>query len=148
MFKLPKSFHVVIFVVLILSFVFLSIWNRGFDKIDVQLKGERLHLLHAETREERMKGLGGRETLGEFDGMLFTFTAPGRHAIVMRDMKFSIDIVWLHNGKVVDIAPSVPVEENQKTLHPYFPRTEANVVIELPAGWAAAHGLRIGDMVL
>ena len=65
----------------------------------------------------------------------------------MRGMRFPIDIVWLSDGVVVDIAPSVPIEPGvpEADLRVYYPRLKANTVIELPAGWAEGHGLKIGD---
>jgi uncharacterized membrane protein (UPF0127 family) len=74
--------------------------------------------------------------------MLFLYPFFEKHVFVMRDMKFSIDIIWFNAGEVVDIAPSVPVQPQDRQ---YTPRASANAVLELPAGWAEAHKLQIGD---
>lgn len=122
------------------------IWQRQYPIAKIRLKGELLGVLVADTPARQFRGLGGRDALAPYDGMLFVFGESDRHAFVMRDMRFSIDIVWLANGSVVDIAPDVPLDvAKEKDLRRYTPRANANVVLELPAGWAERHHLAIGD---
>lgn len=98
------------------------------------------------------KGLSGRASLPDGTGMLFRFPKEERHAIWMRDMRFAIDILWIRDGVVVDVAPEVPPPsgaalENPALLRIYEPRLPADMVLEVPAGFAAAHGVKIGDAV-
>jgi uncharacterized membrane protein (UPF0127 family) len=67
----------------------------------------------------------------------------------MRDMKFPIDIVWFNDGVVVDIASFIKPEFDvpEEDLMIYLPRMEANVVLELPAGWTVRNDLKIGDKI-
>ena len=137
--------------VFLLCFVFLLFWNMKAPRTqDIILIEQTLHVYVAETIKDMYVGLGGREDLGENDGMLFLYDYPGKHGIVMRGMLFPIDIVWFYEGQVVDIAPAVPVEPEatEYELTPYRPRTDATMVLELPAGWVAAHDLKIGDTLL
>lgn len=115
----------------------------------MELKGQKLYVLAADNIGRQYKGLGGRDSLDGYDGMLFIFGEKKKVGIVMRDMKFPIDIVWLDAGQVVDFAPNVPIEPGVKeqNLKIYYPRVDANLVLELPAGWAEKNGLRIGDEV-
>lgn len=129
-------------VILILAGIGLRFFEYRFSSARVSLKDEPLNVLVAKTPKQWYRGLGQRETLGNYAGMLFLFPFADQHIIVMRDMHFSIDIVWLLNGKVVDIAPEVPIEPQDR---PYIPRQENNTVLELPAGWTKAHDLKIGD---
>ncbi|EKD67674.1 MAG: hypothetical protein ACD_48C00273G0002 [uncultured bacterium] len=134
-----------------ISFLFLLFWNmRTPSSRDIILDGESLHVYIAQTIKEMYVGLGGREDLGGKDGMLFLYDYPGRHGIVMRQMQFPIDIVWLFEGRVVDIAPAVPTEPgaSEYELTSYHPRIDASMVLELPAGWAAKHDLQIGDILV
>ncbi|PIR75432.1 MAG: hypothetical protein CO030_03470 [Candidatus Magasanikbacteria bacterium CG_4_9_14_0_2_um_filter_42_11] len=136
--------------VFFLCFVFLFFWNmRPPSTRDIVLGEQTLHVYVAETIKDMYVGLGGREDLDGKDGMLFLYDYPGRHGIVMRDMLFPIDILWFSEGQLVDIAPAVPVEPqaSEYELTSYRPRTDATMVLELPAGWAAAHDLKIGDML-
>jgi uncharacterized membrane protein (UPF0127 family) len=57
--------------------------------------------------------------------------------------------VWIDNGMIVDIAPNLAPEndraEEEQTI--YRPRLPANAVLELPAGFTTANGIKIGDRV-
>src|SRR6185436_18462817 len=58
----------------------------------------------AETPETRAQGLGDRASIGANNGMLFLFDAPGNYGFWMKDMRFSIDIMWIKDNKVVGFA--------------------------------------------
>lgn len=135
---------VILFVVALIG---VSVWQYRPSEATVVLGGQELNVLVAKTRQQQYRGLGRRASLGEADGMLFPFGLPSRIGIVMRDMEFPIDIIWLRDGTIVDIAPSVPTEPgvSETNLRVYYPRVEANAVLEVPAGWVAAHGVKIGD---
>lgn len=134
----------VVFVIAVIALQFTKLY---WTTTDVTLKGVPLHVQVAKNTYQLEKGLGGRESLEPYQGMIFPFGMSARYAFVMRDMRFAIDIVWLNNGQVVDIAPNVQPEPGatEESLKRYLPRADANMVIELPAGWAQTHGLRIGD---
>lgn len=128
------------------SYLFLRFWNMRFPETAILLKNQPLTVQVARTPEQWYRGLGGRETMGT-DGMLFFFSRADEHAMVMRDMQFPIDIVWLAKGVVVDIAPSVSIQPGvpEAELFVYQPRVPATMVLELPAGWTEDHNLVIGD---
>jgi len=138
-----------IFIIIFLgTAIFLFFFQRFYwPHATVELKGQTLNVLLAENIYQQQKGLGGRNSIAPYDGMLFPFFLVGKHAIVMRDMEFPIDIVWLLDGEVVDFAPYVQIEPDKTEFEytKYYPRTEANFVLELPAGWADEHELKIGD---
>ncbi|MDO4781087.1 MAG: DUF192 domain-containing protein [Candidatus Saccharibacteria bacterium] len=97
----------------------------------------------ATTQDEQHRGLGGRAELAADGGMLFVFEADSKWEIVMRDMRFPIDIVWLDKEKRV-----VHVEHNaQPDAEPYEvyrPKVAARYVLEVPAGVAKDKGIREG----
>lgn len=134
-------------IVFLVAIIILQFTKYHWDEASVALKDVPLHALVAKNAYQLEKGLGGRESLAPYDAMIFPFSTPARYAFVMRDMEFSIDIVWLNAGQVVDIAPNVAPEPGatEDQLRRYLPRADATMVIELPAGWAQAHGLVIGD---
>lgn len=128
------------------SFFVLRFWQKELDVAFVELSGETLEVLLPKTLGERYRGLGGRESIAPYDGMLFVYDTPGLHGIVMRDMNFPIDIVWFFEGRVVDMAIRVKPEfvpEPDLTIH--RPKTQATLVLELPTGWIEQYGLEIGD---
>ena len=62
----------------------------------VNIVGKTLQVDLALTDEEKARGLSGRESLDEDEGMLFVFDVPGNYGFWMKDMNFAIDIIWLN----------------------------------------------------
>jgi len=120
-----------------------------WPKAQVSIGQKTMEVLVAHNDRHWHKGLSGRKDLGKYGGMIFIFSSRGQHTMVMRDMKFAIDIVWLDGYQIVDIAPSVQPEPGKTDgqLTPYFSRLPSDMVLELPAGFAQANGVKIGDMV-
>ena len=82
------------------------------------------------------------EGLTEGEGMLFVFETDDLHSFWMRDMLFSIDILWIAmDGTVVHIEPSVSPDSFPQT---FTPPTPARYVLEVPAGFATEHGIEVG----
>lgn len=65
-----------------------------------------------DTDAERTLGLSGRDGFqSKIKGMLFVYPTPDKYGIWMKDMKFSIDIVWIDENHIVigidkDVSPS------------------------------------------
>ena len=75
--------------------------------------------------------------------MLFQFDADGQWGIWMKDMKFPIDILWADaSGAIVYIVSDATPASYPTVFTPPLP---ARYVLELPAGYLAAHKLKVGD---
>lgn len=121
------------------------------------LNNHTLHVLVANTPEERYRGLSDRHSLSPYDGMLFTYIGslpndpvdPSFLTIVMREMNFPIDIVWVSRGIIVDIVQNAPPERgvDEDKLRRFESRVPAQVIIELPVGGVQKYGLKIGSEV-
>ena len=101
----------------------------------------------ADDTESRQRGLSGRERLDEGEGMLFLLPNDSP-SFWMKGMRFPIDIVWIRDGRVVDVTADVPPPRSSNAPLPtYSPDRPANRALEVSAGWAADHGIRRGDVV-
>ena len=99
----------------------------------------------ADTEGLREQGLSGRANLPEGQGMLFVFESDDTFGIWMKDMLFPIDIVWADvSGTVITVAKNVAPDTYPKVFYPSAP---ARYVVELPAGFAAAHGVAEGSVL-
>lgn len=111
----------------------------------IQLKGQTIQVTIADTPEKRMQGLSGHAELAENEGMLFVFAEDGRYSFWMKDMKFSIDVLWISaDGTIVDIAQNVSPDTYPAS---YTSKADARYVLELRAGWVQARNVSIGDRV-
>ncbi len=155
-----NKFYIAIFVVIIITALFLNIWQRRTKFIDTKIGSHYYRLEIANTDARRVKGLSGRDSLGENEGMIFKFPYAGRYIFWMKDMKFPIDIIWLQDNEIIDLTPSARPEEqaSEASAAPhsqaseggftrYTPRLPANRVIELNAGIIQKESLKIGDTI-
>ena len=112
----------------------------------VEIRGQQIAVEIAEGRAEQAKGLGERDALAWGSGMYFPYERAGFYTFWMKGMRFAIDIVFLREGRIVDLFPQVPFEVggNGPTIRP---RVLADAVLEVPAGFAAASGWQLGDRV-
>ncbi len=104
----------------------------------------------ADTPEKRSKGLGGKESLSDNEGMLFIFDKADRHTFWMKGLKFSLDFVWIKGDMVVDILENVPQPAQGQTdasLPIYTSKTEADKVLELKAGSVKKFNIKVGDSI-
>lgn len=103
----------------------------------------RIKIILAETEEKRIQGLSGREKLSEGQGMLFVFPEMGNHGIWMKDMKFSIDIIWFDSKfQVVDFVEDVAPESYPNV---FKPRKPAKYILEIDSGFIEANGIKVED---
>ncbi|PIR82475.1 hypothetical protein COU20_02095 [Candidatus Kaiserbacteria bacterium CG10_big_fil_rev_8_21_14_0_10_59_10] len=123
-----------------------SMQQRQFEehRVPMRIGGVPILVSIVETPDERARGLSGRESLAPDEGMLFIFPEDGYYSIWMKDMLFSIDILWLSaEGEVVDMRRDVAPETYPAGFSPHMP---ARFVLELPAGFSERNGIEIGSM--
>ena len=65
----------------------------------------------------------------------------------MKDMRISIDIIWIGNGKIIGIEHDVPLPPEDADLPVYYPPTEISHVLEVPAGWSKKNNIVVGETV-
>ncbi len=116
-------------------------WYDNHTKMSIN--GMRFSYEIAKTREVQVRGLSGRSYLAPDQAMVFSYRNTAEQCFWMKDMLFSIDIVWLDDqNRVSAIEPNV----GNDTYPKEFCHQGRNV-IEFVAGNAAGLNLKIGDQV-
>lgn len=111
----------------------------------IRIDGQQINVAIADTPQLQELGLGNRDGMGADEGMLFIFQQDSEYAFWMKDMYFSIDMVWISSAsKIVYIASNVSPQTYPEDFAPTSP---ARYVLELHAGYAQAHGFKVGDTV-
>lgn len=107
-----------------------------------------LKLEIAKTSREKGTGLSARKTLEKDFGMLFLFEKPGYYPFWMKNMKFSIDIIFIRYGRIVTIHKNVkpPIYPNENPLI-YNSSEPADAVLEINAGLSEKHNFKEADTV-
>lgn len=111
----------------------------------VEVGGRQFSVGIADTHFSRIRGLSGREALAPDEGLFFIFSESDKHAIWMKDMNFSIDIVWANkNFEIVGIRRHVSPETFPTA---FYPQEEALYVLETFAG-SIGDNASLGDKII
>jgi len=116
----------------------------------LEIAGTRVDLELARSPEEQIQGLSDRPELDWGRGLLFQYSTPRRQRFWMRRMRFSIDIVWIRERRIVEIHQRLPIPEEgtlDSELMTYSSGEPVDAVLEVPAGFSEAHGWRRGQLV-
>ena len=147
---MDKKILAIVFIVVALAVVIA--WRKGAFSAS-PASGVRVgigdHVYQVEvvdTVVSMAQGLSGRESLPEGSGMLFVFDPPRPEAFWMKDMRFSIDIIWIRNGKVIGVVERAPVPSGS-TIPTFSSAGVVDHVLEVPAGTVTLDALKVGDTV-
>jgi hypothetical protein len=97
---------------------------------------------------DQARGLMFREGLPADKGMLFVFMDEAERSFWMYRTKIPLDILWLNaNHEIVEISADTPPcpAERRDDCPNYGGNAYAQYVLEIAAGQAAAHNLKVGD---
>ncbi len=131
---------------LLVAVVFLA---AACNREVLTIAGHSVTIETVKTAAQQQKGLGGRESLAPNAGMLFVFDQPTAQSFWMKDMKFDLDFIWINDHQVAEITPNVkaPNGESDQQLPIYTAQTAVESMLEVNAGWAEAHKIKVGDRV-
>lgn len=122
-----------------------SVSAASSEKISIKAPQGAIRAEVAETPASRERGLSGRASMPAAEGMLFIFSVPDMYGFWMKDMKFSLDLVWIGaDKKIAGISENAKPESYPQL---FFPPRPVPYVLELNAGAAKIFGLKAGVAV-
>jgi uncharacterized membrane protein (UPF0127 family) len=142
-----------IFIIIPLIVVYMYADSKGLTINEIFLPGTPtmhigeipLRVEIANTDAERVQGLSKRNNLSGANGLLFVFPKEGYHGMWMKDMKFSIDIIWIDASlKVISIDKNVGPDTYPKVFKPTRPALYA---VETEVHFSDTFGIREGHDV-
>lgn len=97
----------------------------------------------ASTNSARTLGLSGRKDMARDRGMLFDFGQPAEYCMWMKDMHFSLDMIWLNESKeIVYMIEGVTPDTYPKS---FCGPASARYVVEVNSGIVKAADLHTGQ---
>lgn len=102
----------------------------------------------ADSKYEIEKGLSNRESLADNNGMYFILPKRQVVGFWMKDMHFSIDLIWVDNGVIVGFVENAPLPPDTGDLPTYISPSEVTRVLEVNAGFVKKHSLSIGQKIV
>ncbi len=112
----------------------------------VEISGQKIKVEVVNTPESRAQGLSGRESLAENEGMLFVFDSPSDYSFWMKDMNFSIDMIWIDEDmKITYIKKNATPESYPEGFGPK--EKTSKYVLEVFSGFSDKYNLTEGDLI-
>lgn len=97
----------------------------------------------AATPEETARGLSGRTSINDGEGMLFVMRSTDRHPFWMRGTTVPLSIAFLaEDGTIQEIRDMEPLSE--QSIQPEIP---TRLVLEVSKGWFDRKGVGVGTRV-
>lgn len=154
-----KTAYLLLFVIIALGGVYLGLFKfkenipqdeqvslRSYTTQTIIINKQQLELFVADTPQTRTQGLSNVEQLAPNQGMLFVFDEPDTYSFWMKDMNFSLDILWLdEQGSVVHIEKNISPDTFPQSFTPPVP---AQYVLELSSGYVDMLGIQSGQKIL
>ena len=121
-----------------------SITKPDLDKLSIE--NIKINIEIADEPKEQSQGLSGREYLAPDSGMLFVFPQLITPSFWMKDMKFSLDLIWIdENGKIIEITKNVSPATYPKS---FLPPSPIKYVLEVNAGYTEENNIKAGDEIV
>lgn len=113
-----------------------TLLSRDDRRIDVRVE-------IAADRASREKGLMGRTSLADGDGMLFVFEGEQPLGFWMKNTLIPLDIIYFDGrGEFVSSATMAPCQADPCATYPSA--APASFALEVPSGWLARNGVGEG----
>lgn len=121
--------------------IILIICNMKFYNIKINSKD--LNVVVSDTQETRYKGLSDLKKLGKQKGMLFIFPEATIIGMVMRDMNFDLDFIFVNDKWEVTQLETLDKDEE------YGVQSDIPIqmVIEVNKGFIQNNDIKVGDIL-
>jgi uncharacterized membrane protein (UPF0127 family) len=104
------------------------------------------NFLLADTLEKRIQGLSGRDSFPPKTVMFFDFEKKDDCGIWMKDMKFSLDLLWLDDEfRVIDFKENISPSTFPEV---FLPKSPCRYLIEAQEGFIKENAIQKGDKIL
>jgi hypothetical protein len=135
--------------ILIVYFVTAKGEKKRMTLINQEGKKIELSVEVANSTATRAKGLMGRSSLGEKEGMLFIFDRPGIYGFWMLNTTIPLDAFFFdENGTVVDIIEMEPCGLNVVNCPLHKPAEPSKYVLEVNQGFSKQNRISVGNSSL
>lgn len=101
----------------------------------------------ADNDRTRARGLMFKDRIQDAQGMLFVFPQDGVFSFWMKNMRFSLDILWIDAAwRIVDFHADIPPCTSMP-CQSYSPSGPVRYVLEVNAGFIQRHDIRKGQSI-
>jgi hypothetical protein len=124
--------------------LYTKIGNKASTFIPVKIGNKTVNAEIADTFFKQMKGLMGRKSLPEGQGMLFVFDQPAVRKFWMLNTSIPLDMIWIDSNKKI-----IYIENNAQpcliNCTSYGPDKDAKYVLEVNGNYTTKNKISVGD---
>jgi uncharacterized protein len=142
---MKKGYYRIIFLIGIII-IFSGCVKKDQKNNVIIINNKEINIEIADSWPERVQGLSGRDNLCNDCGLMFIFDNKDEYSFWMKGMKFSIDIIWIDDNKIVYIVENASLPRGDN-IPSYIPVVPANKVLEVNAGFVKKNNIKLGDIV-
>lgn len=137
-----------VFFIIIFLFFYFCVHGEPVDKEieKIKIRDILVEVELASSPDEHYLGLSHRDFLLEKSGMLFLFQEEEEISFLMRDMNFSLDILFINKNKIVNIYKNIPFDKNSQSIL-YKSIYPVDKVLELNGGFCDENKIKVGDFL-
>lgn len=119
----------------------------GYEIKIIRIGDAEVEALIADTQEKRTQGLMGISELVVDTGMIFLFSDVSPRTFWNKNTLIALDLIWITGGRVAGVSVLPSITESGGQIISVTSPEAINQVVEVVAGWAEAHGIKVGDRV-
>jgi hypothetical protein len=124
---------------------------RDFSTILVGLPdGKTIKAEPLATPVDMARGAMFRDSMPQDRGLLYQHRTPGKYSYWMYQTNVALDTIWMdERRRVVEIVPNMPPcpAKSAKECPHFGGREDSKFELQLAAGQAARHGVRVGSVL-
>ena len=132
-----------IFIIMMLLMTFGCSAEEGLPAKKVQVGEDTYTVEVARSDEERQRGLMHRESIGEYEGMLFVFERDQHLSFWMKNTYIPLSIAYISKSGVIKSIHHMEPESQRAVKSDYAVR----FALELPRGAFQRSGVEVGDTI-
>lgn len=142
-----KIFIIFFLVFLTIIFFLIKAATSGDPLNKIKINDKIIKVEIASSPWRQYFGLSNRDSLCLDCGMLFIFPDKQEREFVMRNMNFSLDIIFIADGRIVSISEKLEPEGSQP-VNSYKSLVPVDMVLEVSGGYSQRHGIKINDQIV
>jgi len=148
---MPREIKMILAFVVLIIIISVFFWreqsrlNTATNTVVINQQIIKVQL--AETEYERYSGLSGQKKLCETCGMLFIFPTRKIENIVMRNMNFPLDVIYIDNNKIIKIDANL-LPEGAEPSNIYSSELPVDYILEVNSSFTDKYNIHVGDEII
>ncbi len=134
----------ILLIIIVFTISFFLINKLSNSYLSLEIEGIVFKAKIADSPLEWRKGLSNIISLGEKEGMLFIFPHSEKRIFHMKDMNFTLDLLWIKDKIIVGMEKNMFKDNGERK---YNSEEEIDMVLELEAGSIDKYNFKIGNII-